>query len=56
MALIEFLGEGVKVGKEVVDPLTWQAMEDVTGSNQAKSQQVHQAQDQRQQDSRRDHE
>lgn len=34
MALLEFLGEGVKVEEEVVDPMTWQAIEDMTGSDQ----------------------
>ncbi len=56
MALLEFLGEGVKVGKEVVDPMTWQAMEAMTRSNQDKPQQVRQEKDQRQQDSRHGHE
>jgi hypothetical protein len=59
MALLEFLGEGVKVGSDVVDPMTWQAMEDMTGSNQNNRQQVKQSQvqDANQQATRRqDHE
>ena len=31
MALLEFLGEGVKVEDEVIDPMTWQAIEEMTG-------------------------
>ena len=53
MSLLEFLGEGVKVDNDVVDPLTWQAMEDMTGSDQDKQQQAHTTRDDRRQDSRR---
>ena len=53
MALLEFLGEGVKVDKEVVDPLTWQAMEEMTGSTQDKSQSPGQTKPEQQQDNRR---
>jgi hypothetical protein len=35
MALLEFLGEGVKVEDEVIDPMTWQAIEQMTGSDRA---------------------
>jgi hypothetical protein len=57
MSLIEFLGEGVKVENDVVDPLTWQAMEDMTGSDQDNQQQAHTKRDDRQQDNgRQDHE
>ena len=49
MALLEFLGEGVKVGNGVVDPLTWQAMQDMTGADRHDQQQVRQTQDARQQ-------
>lgn len=39
MALLEFLGDGVKVENEVVDPMTWQAMEAMTGTTQDNKQQ-----------------
>jgi hypothetical protein len=45
MALLEFIGEGVKVDNDVVDPISWQSMEDMTGSNQNKQQQSQQTQD-----------
>lgn len=45
MALLEFIGEGVKVDNDVIDPITWQSMEDMTGSNQAKPQHAKQTQD-----------
>lgn len=48
MSLIEFLGEGVKVDNDVVDPLAWQAMEKMTGSHQ--DNQKHQTQAQTSQD------
>lgn len=54
MSLLEFLGEGVKVDNEVVDPMTWQAMEDMTGSDQDHKQTARtRHDDDRQQDSRR---
>lgn len=39
MALLEFIGESVKVDNQIVDPMTWQAMEKMTGGDQDKSQQ-----------------
>ena len=57
MALLEFIGEGVKVDNDIVDPMTWQAMQDMSGSKQDAQQQDKQTQDKRQQDSRQqDHE
>ena len=53
MALLEFLGEGVKVENEVVDPITWQAIEDMTGANQTQQGKTQQKQDGAQQQSRR---
>jgi hypothetical protein len=57
MALLEFLGEGVQVGKEVVDPMTWQAIEKMTGGDQDQQQQTQQVHNDGQQEHRRqDHE
>lgn len=57
MGLLEFLGEGVSVDNEVVDPMTWQDIENMTGSRQDKAQSPQKTQQQRQQDVRRqDHE
>jgi len=57
MALLEFLGEGVKVDNDIIDPMTWQAMQDMTGSHQDARQQGNKPQAKSQQDSRRhDHE
>ena len=55
MKLLEFLGEGVSVDNEVVDPMSWRDMENMTGSRQDKAQASQQKQ--KQQESRRqDHE
>ena len=53
MDLLEFIGEGVKVDNDVIDPMTWQAMQDMTGSDQDKSQQGKQTPAKTQQDNRR---
>ncbi|MBI1422577.1 MAG: hypothetical protein GC149_03850 [Gammaproteobacteria bacterium] len=56
MALLEFLGEGVKVDNEVVDPMTWQAIEEMTGAKQTQQSKGRQKQDDvRQQSRRQDH-
>lgn len=56
MALLEFIGEGVKVGKDIVDPLSWQAMQDMTAKRQDNKQQHKQKQnDGQKRNGRQDH-
>lgn len=45
MALLEFIGEGVKVGNDIVDPMNWQAMQNMTTKPKDDKQQVKRKQD-----------
>jgi hypothetical protein len=56
MAMLEFIGEGVKVGHDVVDPISWQAMQNMTAKPQDdKGQRKHKQADGQKRNGRQDH-